>query len=496
MDTDSSKPLWKRKPFRILRLMEPVEIDLFKNYLSASLFSSGSDLQLQGFFEHCKKMEIWNTEMGRMDFLEISGQKMSNNTFDKLISRLYNRLIDYAGIQGLLKQPPQLYPYALKYFKERAIGPEEIDKKISECRRMLKNDFPNADHYRISLDLRLELATASQARAEKPSDRGFDMLHLDLDDYYIIQKLRFLCASSNEQLVYGHRWEPPAKNELMQWIKCSFDTMPNLAKAYFHAYMVLNAENETFHFQQFRDLLATWGRDYVQEVEIVDLYGYLHNYFTTRLNNGDLSTLDKINELFNDLLAWGILLEDGRISPDYFHNVIAIKCRLGKVEEARIFMTDFASKLTRTHDDTAIGYNEIFIAFHEGRHDVVREKAEAMIELSDTNKADQYYGLNLRCLLLKTYFNELGVLDLAAWDETEEKFRGLLRSFRGYIERKDISRMSKVRYENFRKAVQRLYHVHYTLPDTEDFSAAKKELLQDFSSSSNLPDKGWFVAQV
>ncbi len=496
MDTESSKSLWKRKPFRILRLMESKEIDLFEVFLSASLFKSGSDNQLQVFFGHCRKMGIWNTEIGRDEFLEKRGLKMSNNTFDKLISRLYNRLIDYAGIHGLLKQPAELYPYALKYFKERAISPEEIEKKMSECRRMLKNQFPNADHYRISLDLRLELATASQARAEKPSDRGLDMLHLDLDDYYITQKLRFLCASSNEQLVYGHRWEPPAKNELLQWMKSSFDTMPNLAKAYFHAYMILNSENETFHFHKFRDLLTTWGTDYVEEVEITDLYGYLLNYFTIRLNNGDLSTLTKINELFTDLLGWGTLLENGRISPDYFHNVIAIKCRLGKVDEARAFMADFASRLTRTQDNTAIGYNEIFIAFYEGRYNEVRKKAEAMMELSDTNKADQYYGLNLRCLLLKTYFSSLGELDLAAWDEAEEKFQGLLRSFRGYIERKDISRMSKVRFENFRKAVHRLYHVHYALPETEDFSAVKKELLQDFNSSSNLPDKGWFIAQV
>lgn len=479
-----------------MRILEPEEIEQFHSYLNASLFRTRSELQLKEFFAHCRHLEVWNTELDRENFLKKSDLEMSNNTFDKQISKIYNLLMEFAGLKGLLQQPVDLYPYALKFLAGKSVDPQEIDKKVAESHQKLKNTLQNADFFRISLDLRLALATVSQGRTEKPADRGLSLLHSDLDAYYFIQKLRFLCASRNEQYVFGHQWAPEAKAELQGWLESSYDLMPDLGRSYYHAWMILCGNDDPVHFEKFRALLAQWESSQVENPETTDLYGYLLNYFSLRLNNGDLEVLPLLENLFDDLIRRGTILEDGKISPEYFKNVIAVKCRLGKTEAARTFFAQFGSRLTRTQEGTALRYNEVYISFHEGRYGEVQISLEALIEAQEAGKVDQYYGLDLRCLLLKTYYSSLSLLDLRAWDEAEEKLLGLLRSFRGYIDRKDISLMSKIRFENFRKAVHRLYQLYYALSESEDPEAGRRELLIDFNSSSNLPDKGWFISQV
>lgn len=496
MANDSSKPLRKIKPIRMLQALNSSEIDRFAAYLDALPFSKGKDQQMRDFFAHCHRLKVWESDIDRATFLRQSDLQMDNNTFYKVTSRLYNCLMEFAGLSGLLQQSGDLYPYALRYLGSQAMGPKEIDKKVSEGLRVLEKNLQNANYFRMSLDLRLVLANASQARGEKPDSRGLNHLHTDLDAYYFMQKLRFLCASINEQNVYGNQWDLEDEAHIQSLFDSWYTRMPDLGRAYYHAYLILRGKEESKHFEKFRVLLTHLVTDHAHNTEVTDLYGYLLNHFLIRLNNGELATLPLIDNLFGVLLENNVLLENGKLSPEYFKNIIAIKCRLGKVNEASIFFEHFRTRLTRTQDGTAIRYNAAYLAAQQKRYQESRSMIEGMIDSSETNRADQYYGLALRCLLLKVYFALLAELDLAAWDEAEEKLAGLLRSFRGYIERREISRMSKVRFENFRKGILRLYQLFYALPETEDFETVRRELLNEFQHSTNLPDKGWFIAQI
>lgn len=496
MDTSVKKPLWKRKPFRILRILEPQEIQLFCHYLESPLFNPNPNGRLLEFFSKCQQYNVWKSTLDRETFLEISQQKLSNNAFDKLISKLNDQLISFTGYLGFMAESDQSYSFGLKFLAGKPLDNEEIDKKLNESKRGLRKKVRNAEYFKLSLDMNLVLALGSQSRVAKPKERGLHLLHEDLDAYYLIQKLRFLCASINEQHIYHHYWEQQGEVHLLNWFGSVYEQMPPLAKMYFHVYNILLGEGNQYHFQTFRKLLWAWERE--EDQEVADLYTYLLNYYSIQINYGDVDILEQYNELLDEVIANGLLLENGKIRPEHFKNVISVKCRLGLLTEAKQFFKDFSNRLTSSQGGAASQFTSATILFHEGEYLQTIKLVEGLLQNPGATKIDHFYGLSMRCLLLKTYFESLKILDLEQWDEIEEKLKGLLRAFQGYIERKGVSKMSQIRHENFRKAVLRLYQFYYLHPIGNRYEVRKKEeeLLLEFKSSSNLPDKAWFISQV
>lgn len=489
-----SKSLSKRKPFRMLNLMEEEETELFAQFLKARLLTGHADQQLETFFIHCQVCQVWRGDWDREGFLQESNLKMTNNTFDKVVSRLYQQLMGFAGVRAVLMQPNLIPPLAIAYLSETPIPGEELEKKVTESHRILEKFPPKADVFRAGLDLQLVKAHAAQSRSEKPGDRELGRLHDELDAYYYIQKLRFLCASINEKQVFYTTWSQEGEEELMTWLALVYPTMPILAQTYYHAFRILSGKGEEQDFSSFRERLGDWEEAYGQDQEITDLYGYLLNYYSIRYNRGDLAVLIRIDELLGDLLVRGTLLEGGKLSPEYLKNMVNVKCRLGQIAQARHLFTSYITQLTDDQDGAALQYNTISLAFYEGKLEAVQKGIEPLLESPEATKVDVYYGLDLRCLLLKTYFLLLGELDIGAWDVVDERLRGLLRSFKAYIERKQIPPLAKIPHENFRKGIQRLLAFHY--PQSLAPQEEREELLLDFSSSSNLLDKGWFIKQV
>ncbi len=502
MDFHKKKLLRKRKPFRILRMLDDEEVDQFEKFLQNPFFSQNSkakakvNFNLQEFFYHCRQLDVWNSEEDRDEFLQASGLSMSKNGFDKLISSLYQQLISFIGLQGYLNSKSHEYLYALQFLADKNIKAAETEKKITEGKRILEKSPEDADFFRILLDMNLVQANGSQSRTERPETRKVDQLHLHAYAYYFIQKLRFLCASINEQEVYNNLWEPLGENHLLNWFEANYENMPSLAKIYFHAYRILRGDGQTDDIQKFRSLLAVWEEKNGSQTETTDLHGYLLNHYLTQLNNGDLDALGPIDNLYRDLISNGTILEHGKIPSEHFKNIITIRCRRQKVVEAREFFTLFSDRLQAPMKSIAIRYNNVLLLFYEGKYVEAEKILVDMIENPQKLNEDHCYGLDIRCLLLKTYFLSLGIKDLDAWDEVDEKLKKMLRAFHPYIARREVADMSRIRFENFRKALDKLYQLRYGGLEILGKEKKREELSLEFKSSSNLLEKGWLIEQV
>lgn len=504
MDFHKKKLLRKRKPFRILRMLDHEEIDHFEQFLQNPFFNQNPktktktkvNFNLQEFFYHCRQLDVWNSEEDRDGFLQASGLSISKNGFDKLASSLYQQLISFIGLQGYLNSKRHEYLYGLQFLADKNIKAAETEKKIIESKRILENSPKDAEFYRILLDMNLVQANGSQSRTERPETRKLDQLHLHVDAYYFIQKLRFLCASINEQKVYSHFWEPLGEEYLLKWFSANYDNMPTLAKIYFHAYRVLRGDSHSGDIQEFRSLLTVWEKKNGSQTETSDLHGYLLNHFLMQLNNGYLDALVPIDNLYRDLIDNNTILENGQIPSEHFKNIITIRCRCQNVNEAREFFNLFSQRLQAPMKSIAIRYNNVALLFHEGQYLEAEKILVDMIENPQGLNEDHCYGLDIRCLLLKTYFLSLGIKDLDAWDEVDEKLKKMLRAFQTYIKRREVADMSRIRFENFRKALEKLYHLRYGGLEISGKEKKREELSLEFKSSSNLPEKGWLIEQV
>jgi|GEM_PF-3949678 len=491
MTIPNGKSIQNRKPFRLLRLMTSKDIRRFAVYLGAAPFEDHPSKKLVAFWEKCLEVEIWKRTMSRDAFLQVVGLSMSGNAFDKLISQLYNALIAYIGLKKLHSEGPLVFTQAIHYLQDLAIEEEELDKKMGEGLRELEKYPPDEDYFQHAFSLNKLVTKGKTTRAHQPDNRGLTHVQENLDGFYCIAKLRFLCASINEQYIYGNYWEQTGEDELEQWFAKMYPKMPLLGRIYYHVYNILKRTQDQDHFAGFSTQLMEWESRYGGMDELNDLFGYLLNYYLRRYNAGDMESLPRLNDLYDVVLQKELILENDRISPEQFKNIVAIKCRNAKVEEACQFFDQFKDRLTDDQDGFAIQYNQVYIQFFQGDYEVVHRQIEVLMK-DQGSKVDVHYGLDLRCLLLKTLFRLLMTQDMDEWDQTDEKMQSLSRSFYGYIQRKSIAQMSKVRFENYRKAVQRLYQFYFSGAEAEP----KEKLLNEFKSSSNLPDKGWFIDQL
>jgi hypothetical protein len=498
MEDQSQKILRKRKPFRLLGNMGKTEIAHFRNFLESSFTNPKPDRKLIQFFDHCQQVNLWDRDIDKKAFEKSTGLELADNAFDKLVSKLYNQLTVFAGVMEFLESTPQHAQFAVRYYEKKGIASEEIGKKVKEGKRELSGAVQDEAYFRMMLELELESAEHSISRTQSSAEeRGLLTMHRNLDSYYFILKLRLLCASANEQRIFGDAASEMLGPEMLQWLQSMYPAMPTLARVYYHAFCILCGMDDASHIQAFGIEIRAWEAQAQDSssTEFVELNSYLLNYYVRKLNSSDSDAVTQAHHFYMEGIRKGWLLENGKLNHEHFKNILTIKCRLQMVSNARAFFEKYKNALIDNLGGAVVEYTEAILEFSEKRYTEVIPKLEFLIESNRSIKTDQYYGLGMRCLLLKTYYEFLGVAGPQAWDLADEKLRSLLHAFPAYIARKNLPRTKQVRFDNFRNTMHRLYNLSYDLPDQER-SVKMKELLLDLRSSSNLPDKGWFIQKA
>lgn len=499
MEDQSHKALRGRKPFVLLAALNPKEVKNFRHYLQYSLLSSKPDEKLLEFFDLCASVDVWNSQMGKEEFQQKVQRDWSDNNFDKLVSRLYVQLTGYVSQLEFAADESMQRLAAIRFYQRRRISSDELEKKWNEVKRGLEEMPQDENFFRAQLEADLLLAERTVARNQRPEDNGLTRLHIYLDHYYCILKLRFLCASANQSSILGSVDGAEASPALLEWLSSIYDSMPLLAQAYFHAYSLIQEVEDSMHSTILFDLLQQWIVHLPEEkepylAEVAELYGYLRNHYIQRYNQGDREVLPRLIQTYMDGIRLGWILEQGKLKHETFKNVILLICHLGKPDEARTFFEAWKDKLNNTHEGAAIAYNEAVLKLHERRFAEAIEEFTALSEATGAIRTDQYYGLDIRCHLLKGYFLYLGHSD-EAWEFADKKFTDLLHAFPEYLKRRNLTVLDRRRYQNYIDRFDDLFKSQYDTVEKER-APKLKELLKLIRSSLNLPDKAWFIEAI
>jgi hypothetical protein len=455
------------------------------------------DKKLMEFFDHCQSVNLWNIDIDKATFARKTGLELTENAFDKLVSRLYLALTTFAGMVEYLNDTSQHSQFALRFYDKKGLELEEFGKKVKEGKREIETRDQDEEYFRLMLKLELESVEHELSRSQSSEERGMANLHHYLDSYYLIMKLRFLCATINEQHIYGDV-KVDSRNELLDsWFSAKYPSMPALAQVYFHAFNVLSGIDEARNLSEFLAGLKKWESSATTTNSTIcsELNGYLLNYYFRKLGSGDVEALPKVYHFYIEALEKGWLLENGKIPPEHFKNLLVTFCRMGFLDKATAFYEQYKVRLTDDQSGAVLEYNEAVLYFYRAEYGTLIQKIEALIDSKGPIKTDQYYGLDMRCLLLKAYYEMLLLSDWDSFDSIDEKINSLLHAFPGYIARKNLPRIKQLRFDNFRKSIQRLYTVAFVVPSSETIPKMK-ELLMEFRSSSNLPDKAWFIQKA
>lgn len=485
-----------RKPFELMASLSKKEIKEFGNYLASPFFIPNEKRRkiMQVFCDRAVKLKVWDKDVDKARFVKGTDLPSDANAFDKLVSAFYDRLINFISVHAFQQDVWKPHYSAVKFYRERGIGEGEWQKRIHLAEKHLSETDENGLHFRNRVDLELEKAEHRAHRSYKPSEGRVGALHQYLDNYFYIEKMRFLCATLNEQYIFPAVDTPPATAEALNWIE-NFPNPPLLGRLYHLAFQILNGEDQGSHFEKLTSLLENNAPSSYTE-ELGEIYGYLINYYIRRLNRGDYSCLVELDQLYFEVLKTPLLFVKGELSDASFKNIISIKARRGNFEDAREFMENYAPRLNPDFRQAALDYNHAVILFHEQKFAAAIELFETLAAESLEIKIDHFYGLDIRCFLLKSYYEEMQDADWKTWEMLDEKCHALVRSLQAYIDRRRISERRKGIFHEFLALFKALLKVQNEPMTKTEKQSAWTELKENVMAVEFLSDRDWFLEKI
>lgn len=478
----------QRKVSILLLLFSQDDLNEFYNFLLNPAISSGKTLAL--FFDQFRK-KVLVLEEGEDCTVEelLAGTDINPRRMDKLCSRLHSLARQFLAHQEFLKSKHVQQEMLARAIEQREPGNKVAGRIFDRIAQELDNADDSAENLLNSLKVRwLRAETAIKSRDTRALwQEDFRDLHQLLDRYYHLQKLRLLSASRNARNVYnqpagaGEESFPVASEQELAGMNDS-----PLAQAYILAIQMFQDDPDANHFQQLLHLLEAEATGFGPQ-EGIELYAYALNFCILNINLGRLEYLDHLSSLYIQLLENKLILEKGQLAPTQFKNIVALHCRLDKLDWVAKFIDDYARYLPQESRGFAVKYNQAVLAFYQEQYPLaIRRFRETVNSLTD----DVFYGLDARVYLWKSYFEHYDELTL---DQVDEMYR-LYDAFRLFIERNEkISEAHKLNYRHFIRAFKRFMEILRVHPVRKDHLQALRTEVEETEAISN---KDWMLSKI
>lgn len=297
---------------------------------------------------------------------------------------------------------------------------------------------------------------------------------INLDYFYLAEKLRLYCSVLSRQYVVSHEYELLFIDEIINHIKQhDYQDVPAVS-IYYQIYLTQTDVDDESHYYRLKSLLNKHSLNFPQK-EAYTMYSYAMNYCIRKSNRGQQNFLKELFELYKDLLEKELIFTDGEMSPWDFRNIVVAALRLGKYQWTEGFIKKYQFRLKENFRENAVTFNLAQLYFYQKKYDKVIEL------LREVEYEDPTYNLNSKTMLLTTYYEI---------DEIEPLY-SLLESFRTYLNRhKDIPQQRRRNYKNLIKFTKKLTRI---IPGDQD---AIKKLKEEIESTKGIVSVNWLKEKL
>jgi hypothetical protein len=247
-----------------------------------------------------------------------------------------------------------------------------------------------------------------QEQKDRAEDSKLQALNDSFDLAYIAGKLKHACRILSYQGMFAKQYDTGLLKKLLEYLNEKPELLKHPALGlYFYYYMAATeSTNSADYFAQFKQYLFDFQSLFAVS-EIRDLYILAINYSIKRLNTADRNFyLHETFELYKNALGNDFLLEQGKLSPFAFSNIVAVALGLDMDEWVDIFINNYSSKLDEKWRRAQTDYNRSRWHFHRKEY----KKAADLLVADDFE--DLHLNLSAKVLLLKIYYH-LGEFQLS-----------------------------------------------------------------------------------
>ncbi len=346
---------------------------------------------------------------------------------------------------------------------------------IRKNKQILQKKAHRDDHYYLqSFQTEKDHYEYVASRRNIAVQKNLKDIILNLDIYYIINKLKLSAEMINLSEAWAVEYDPVMLNEILHLLKSSEDIHTPAVHIYYEIVKMLTATPSEPHYFNLKELLARHGSLFPRE-ELNDMYIFARNYCAQKINSGESNYLYEVFDLYRMLLRDRVLLVNEHLSQWDYKNIVAVALRLGEYDWARDFIRTYKEKLRPEERQNAYFFNLANYYYY------CKEYEETMLLIRDVEFTDTYYHLDCKVLLLKSYY-ELGEI---------QALQSLIDSFYMYLKRnKAISEFQRSSYLNFLRIVRKLVRMK---PDDDQKRAA---LMLELDRSHPIANVSWLKEKL
>lgn len=300
-----------------------------------------------------------------------------------------------------------------------------------------------------------------------------EQLNLNIDLFFIIEKLKLACTSHNLQRLYKVQVQTSLLEPVLVYVQS--ENLPEkhpLLAIYFHALQMLRT-GEGGNFHRLKSLLLESGPSFPVD-EIKDAWMLALNFCIQEINKGNSDFYKEALLFYEKGIENQMLIENGHLSPITYSNAVTVALRGKDYQSALLFMEQYQKNLQGEEQLEYYHFNLSKYYFETGNF-------EKVIEL--------YYQSNIKEVLLHI---QVRIIQIKAFYEKEEYeiCSNLIDNLQQHLSRKDILAYHKENYRN----ICRMFRQLLTLNRFNQQSA--QNFLKKAGHVSPLTERSWLVAKV
>ena len=476
-----------RKIYQVYAALESNERKSFGLYLVSPLFGLGHRLEelravLEEMVADPEEVDLDAETIWKL--LPSTQTSFRANGFDKLCAELMNALNDFLALEEFRSRPVTIASHQLSAYVERNL--DEFVPRIYENLRDKLGEDLEKDSAGLYAHLELSELYGEYVFRKPRMPRGEQLLEIDarLNAFFFAKKLEIASLVEVFNQNYSADLELPYTDLFERIVGEPEDKFPLLVRIQALAWMLSSTREDQFYWQ-LKDLLIEKTHNLARDQRRT-LFHLLLFHCVVRINGGEEAFELEMDELQMTMLDLGLFLEDGKMPPAQFKNIIHVRLLNGAIDWVAAFIQEWEGKLSNDHGGCSPIYNKAALDFHTGDFNACIRKMEQVLR---DFKEDVFYGMDARIYVLMSLYEKGKREDVVA------QFESRLNAFRVYLLReKRLGDARKARYTNLVKQFRRLMSLSLEAPDKRVKKAEKfLKILDSLQPASN---RKWFVEQV
>ena len=456
--------------YELLMTFDKTELRRFGKFVRSPFFTHRSEMErMFAFLAKCRYRNESLPDKAQLFKKAFPGKVYDDLLLRATMSDLRELMEEFLVWQRLRSDEMRRRLALAAEYRERNLA-KHFHQGIQKVRRQLEEEKErNAEYLRKALEYQLDTAHF-QTLTTRTSQLPLQDISDGLDVLYLAEKLRHACTQLSHQAVFKTHYRYGLLPHVLEQVEnAGFLHVPAIA-LYYYCYRFLTERYSLDYFQKFRTELLQNGR-FFPDVELKNLYLLAINFCIRKMNEGGEPFIREGWELYREGLERGFLLENRRLSPFTFNNIVAFGIKLEAFAEVEEFIREYQIYLESTQ-------RERFVSFNLARLEYTRRNFSAALRLLQTaDFKDLVNNLIAKTLLLKIYF-ELGEFDL---------LESHLETFRTFIRRREVSDYHRRNYLNILNMVKKLIAI------APNDKPAKSALRAEIEHTEVLSEREWLL---